>query len=102
MNEKISTLHRIVEETEPNICEITVIQDGKVCYEDYWNGFRSGDALNVMSVTKSIIALLTGIAIDKGYIGSVEQKVLDFFPETFDVDVYGAGVPNVFITPDMV
>ena len=28
--------------------------------------------------------------------------VLDFFPETFDVDVYGAGVPNVFIAPDMV
>ena len=81
MNEKISTLHRIVEETEPNICEITVMQDGKVCYEDYWNGFRPGDALNVMSVTKSVIALLTGIAIDKGYIGSVEQKVLDFFPE---------------------
>ena len=28
--------------------------------------------------------------------------VLDFFPETFDVDVYGAGIPNILITPDMV
>lgn len=28
-----------------------------------------------------MIALLTGIAMDKGYIQSVEQKVLKFFPE---------------------
>ena len=81
MSETISTLHSMVEECEPNICEITVMQDGEVRYEDYWHGFKSGDALNVMSVTKSIIALLTGIAMDKGYIQSVDQKVLDFFPE---------------------
>ena len=35
----------------------------------------------MMSVTKGIMALLVGIAIDKGYIQSVEQKVLDFFPD---------------------
>ena len=81
MNETISTLHAMVEECEPNICEITVMQDGEVRYEDYWHGFNPGDALNVMSVTKSIIALLTGIAMGKGYIQSVNQKVLDFFPE---------------------
>lgn len=27
MNETISTLHKMVEECEPNVCEITVIQD---------------------------------------------------------------------------
>lgn len=58
-----------------------MIRDGEVCYEDYWRGFQPGDALNVMSVTKSVIALLTGIVIDRGYIESVDQKVLDFFPE---------------------
>lgn len=81
MNETISTLHKMVEEWEPNICEITVMQDGKVRYEDYWHGYQSGDALHIASVTKSVIALLTGIAMDKGYIQSVDQKVLDFFPE---------------------
>lgn len=81
MDEPISTLHRMVEESEPNICEITVMQDGKVYYEDYWHGFEPGDALHVMSVTKSVIALLTGIAMSRGYIESMDQKVLDFFPE---------------------
>lgn len=81
MNQMNEELHKLVAATEPNICEITVMQDGNLCYEDYWNGFSRGDALNVMSVTKSVIALLVGIAIDRGYIMSVEQKVLDFFPD---------------------
>ena len=81
MNQNRNTLHSLVETTQPNICEITVIRDGEVCYEDFWHGFGTGDALNVMSVTKSVIALLMGIAMDRGCISGVEQKVLDFFPE---------------------
>ena len=34
-----------------------------------------------MSATKSIIALLIGIAIDKGHIKSSDDKVLDYFPD---------------------
>ena len=30
---------------------------------------------------KSILSLLVGIAIDRGYIDGIEQSVLDFFPE---------------------
>ena len=33
-----------------------------------------------MSATKSIVALLVGIALDKGFIESIDQPVLDFFP----------------------
>lgn len=73
MSETISVLHRMVEESEPNICEITVMQDGEVCYEDYWHGFKSGDALNVMSVTKSVIALLAGIIENAS-----QMKLIDF------------------------
>jgi CubicO group peptidase (beta-lactamase class C family) len=82
--EKFAQLHKYVEQSsgnEQNICEITAIKDGKVVYEDYWHGYQRGDTLNVMSVTKSVIALLTGIAIDKGYIKCVDQKVMEFFPD---------------------
>lgn len=34
-----------------------------------------------MSATKSIVALLVGIALDKGFIENIDQPVLDFFPE---------------------
>ena len=39
------------------------------------------DNVHIASVTKSIISILIGIAIDKGLIKSVNQKVLDFFPD---------------------
>ena len=32
-------------------------------------------------MTKSIISILIGIALDKGYIKNIEEKVLDYFPE---------------------
>ena len=77
-------LHVLVSESkgnEKNICQIYAIKDGKPVYEDCWHGFDTDDAVNVMSVTKSVMSILTGIAVDKGCIGSVDQKVLDFFPD---------------------
>ena len=66
---------------ESNICQIYAMKDGNAVYEDCWHGFTTDNAVNVMSVTKGVMALLVGIAIDKKYIGSVDQKVLDFFPD---------------------
>ena len=37
--------------------------------------------MNVNSVTKGVMALLAGIALDQGCIQSVDQKVMDFFPD---------------------
>ena len=77
-------LHRYVQYSagnESNICQIYAIKDGEMVYEDCWHSFRKDDAMHVASVTKGIMALLTGIAIDKGFIKSVDQKVLDFFPD---------------------
>lgn len=81
MTDKLRDLYDVVAKNEPNICEITVIKEGQIVYEEYWNGFHKGDTLNVMSVTKSVIALLIGIAIDHGLIKDVNQKVLEFFPD---------------------
>ena len=39
--------------------------------------------MNVMSVTKSITSLLVGIAIDKGYIKSVDDKVMDYYKDVY-------------------
>ncbi len=77
-------LHRFIAESkgnENNICQIHVRREGETIYENCWHGYRPGDAVHVASVTKSIIALLTGIAVDQGIIESIDQKVLDFFPD---------------------
>ena len=77
-------LHKLVAESkknESNICQICASRDGQVIYEDTWRGFTAEDAINVNSVTKGIMAILTGIAVDKGCIKSVDDKVMDFFPD---------------------
>ena len=72
--------HRCVADTQPNICQITVIQNGRTVIRDLWNGYRAEDTVHTMSVTKSVVSLLVGIAIDQGLIGGVDDYVLDYFP----------------------
>ena len=74
-------LHKLIEEQQPNICQIVAYKDNEKVYSDCWNNYIKDDCVHIMSATKSIMALLIGIAIDKGQISSVEDKVLDYFPD---------------------
>lgn len=74
-------LHSFISENQPNICQIAAYRGGKKVYSDEWNGYKPDDCTHIMSATKSIVALLVGIAVDRGEIGSVDDKVLDYFPE---------------------
>lgn len=79
--EKISKLEQIINSDYSNLAGIVVRKNGETLYEGYFHGYSADDAVHVFSVTKSIFSVLIGIAIDKGYIQSTEQKVLDFFPD---------------------
>ena len=77
-------LHNLVSNSkgnESNICQIYAFKNGKVIFDEHFKDYESDTPINVNSVTKGVMALLTGIAIDKGYIKSVDQKVMDFFPD---------------------
>lgn len=74
-------LEKIINSSYGNIGGIIVLKDGKTLYENYFNESSAASTFHVFSVTKSIISILIGIAIDKGYIKSINQKVLDFFPD---------------------
>ena len=76
-----SELHEFIAKNQPNICQVAVYRDGNLVYTDEWNGYKDTDCVHVMSVTKSVFALLIGIAIDRGEIGSVDDKVLSYFPD---------------------
>ena len=78
MNQK--ELYRHIKENQPNICQIRILQNDREIYSAQWNGYQRNDCTHIMSATKSIMALLTGIAVDKGMIGGVDDKVLSFFP----------------------
>ncbi len=64
---------------------LIVYQNDKLISENYFEPFDANKPHYQYSVTKSFTSILIGIAIDKGYIQSVDQKLLDFFPEYTDV-----------------
>lgn len=74
-------LHELIEAKQPNICQVAAYRDGKLVYSDEWNGYKDTDCTHIMSATKSIVALLVGIAVDRGEIGSIDDKVLSYFPD---------------------
>lgn len=75
------TLHNFIEKQQPNICQIVAYKDNEKVYSDCFNNYKEDDCTHIMSATKSIIALLIGIALDKGQIHSIDDKVLDYFPD---------------------
>ncbi|MBB6108139.1 CubicO group peptidase, beta-lactamase class C family [Mucilaginibacter lappiensis] len=65
----------------PLIYSLVISKNNKIIHQQYFNRQDSTTLFNDQSLTKSVTALLIGIAIDKGYIKSVDEKVADFFPE---------------------
>ncbi|SDP87394.1 CubicO group peptidase, beta-lactamase class C family [Mucilaginibacter sp. OK268] len=65
----------------PLLYSLVISKNDKIIHQQYFNGQDSTTLFNDQSLTKSVTALLIGIAIDKGYIRSVDEKVADFFPK---------------------
>jgi CubicO group peptidase (beta-lactamase class C family) len=65
----------------PGLYSIVISRDDHIIYNKMFNGTGKDDLFNDQSLTKSICSLLIGIAIDKGYIPSVKEKIVRWFPE---------------------
>ena len=57
-----------------------VVKNKEIAFEKYWDSYSANSMSGCFSMTKSIVGLLTGIAIDEGYIKSADQPVGDFVP----------------------
>jgi CubicO group peptidase (beta-lactamase class C family) len=58
-----------------------VIQDGKILYEHYFNDTRRDSIVTSFSVAKSFDSALIGMAIQDGYIKSVDDPITRYLPE---------------------
>jgi len=59
-----------------------ILIDGEIIFEWYQNGYGPKQVHDIASITKSVTSLLIGIAIDRGQILSVDEKVVDYFRGT--------------------
>jgi CubicO group peptidase (beta-lactamase class C family) len=69
------------EKNYPGLYAIFVTKNNSLVYEHYFNKKTAAELFNDQSLTKSIISILIGIAIDKGFISTLDEKIIRFFPE---------------------
>ncbi|MFX1253282.1 MAG: serine hydrolase [Promethearchaeota archaeon] len=80
-----NVLNDVSEMRSTGLHSLLVVRHGKLVFEKYYgddNHYYTRDSKHVLySATKSFTSALIGIAIEKGFIESTDQRVLDFFPE---------------------
>jgi CubicO group peptidase (beta-lactamase class C family) len=85
----------------PPVRTVEVVEDGRLVrrdlerflaagdtllYEGYFNGYHRESTQTSMSVAKSVLGALVGIAIGQGRIGSVDDPITRYVPELGDRD----------------
>jgi len=85
---KLSIADEFIQNRLPDAFSLLVVKNGFLVFEKYYSWGSPHKYAVVHSVTKSVVSALIGIALDKGYLSSTDQKVIDFFPEyvTDDLD----------------
>ncbi len=63
------------------IHSMLIVKDGKLVHEAYFWGHQRNSLHVMASITKSVTSTLIGIAIDKGFIKSVDESVVSLLPE---------------------
>jgi CubicO group peptidase (beta-lactamase class C family) len=89
---------RFAEWRQADIHAIVVVRHGVLAFEHYFTGadsqygtsipdaaFNADTLHDVRSVTKSVTALCLGIALDHGWVTTLDTPVLGFFPEWTDL-----------------
>ena len=71
----------------PCLKSFIVIQNGEFIIEKYLHGGGPDQFIDLKSASKSILSAVLGIAISEGYITSIDQKIMDFFPDYLKDDI---------------
>ena len=95
-------VERIDRQEIRNVDGIVIVKDGKLVFEEYFPGYAfsytgpwssllkfrgkrieydASTPHSLASVTKSVTSALAGIALDRGYLGGLDDPVFDYFPQ---------------------
>ncbi len=80
---------------ESNTTGFIVIKNDQVISEDYFLGNHAEQLHTSFSMAKSFVSALFGIAIEEGYIDSIEQSVTDYVPELTGTGYDGVRIKDV-------
>jgi CubicO group peptidase (beta-lactamase class C family) len=84
---KLLIADEFIQNRLPDAFSLLVVKNGYLVFEKYYSWGNPEKFAVVHSVTKSVTSALIGIALDKGYLKSVDQKLIEFFPEYITDDL---------------
>lgn len=85
-NQSLQSLERAIgKDSLPNTHSILISRNGKMIYEQYFEGYHAGIPHDMRSASKSISSTITGIALDHNLIRSTDQYFYQFLPEKYQV-----------------
>ena len=80
-SEMLAEMFETIREQGHNFDSVTVVRNGYVVADAIVYPFKPDSRHIIHSCTKSIVSALIGIAIEDGYIESVDQPILDIFSD---------------------
>jgi CubicO group peptidase (beta-lactamase class C family) len=80
-SEELVTLLQTFTQPHFNVNNLIVARHGYIVAEVHGHPDVTNTPREIMSVSKSVVATLVGIALDQGYLKSLDDNVLSFFPE---------------------
>lgn len=79
--DKLEEMMLYIEDEDLKIDSVVIVKNGYIVFERYLSSLGMNDIRELHSTAKSITSVLIGIAIEMGYLESINQKMLDFFPD---------------------
>ena len=69
-----------------SVISLLVVKNGRLAWENYFQGNTANNLNDVRSVTKSVVSLLTRIALEEGFIQSVDDSIASYIsPQVVDL-----------------
>lgn len=80
-NEKVTAMIDEIDRSGLDYDGLVVVHKGVIVAEEYYFIYRESTRHETYSVTKSVISALVGIALQQGCITSIDDLVLEYFPD---------------------
>lgn len=74
---------------------LLIMKDGVVVYENYLNNSGPGTRFIGWSMTKSLVSLMVGVALESGLIKSLDDDITEYLPELAEGAYKGVSVKQV-------
>ena len=74
---------------------LLVARDGVLLHEAYFQGYDERSLATSFSVAKSFTSALVGVALERGWIGSIDDAISDYVPELVGSGYEGVAIRDV-------